>query len=240
MKFMKIKLYLLTLFLALGSLMCSAQDDAKDATKRTKAEIKTALSEKVQRLDNGDVIIAPPPKPEVSLREISDIPFSLIYLLCYVDENSDFQKFAKIINSKAKRDADGSRPIDSLMEGVSAYFATQNLNFAKLNFSANNVRQKIDNGLPVFGWFQASNFYETVILSRTKERPSEGDMKEWVTALRKSGVKDFPKTIYRDNGLIVGYNKTTNEYLVIFPQAKVWLTENEMKKAINSLFQLRL
>jgi len=243
---MKIKIFLLTFLLSIGALVGFAQDEdassesKEPAVKRTKAEIKAAIAEKVKTLENGDVVIEPPERPNVNLREISDVPFTLIYLMCYVDENSDFPKFAKIVSTKAKKDAKGMRIIDDLMDATAAYFSTQNLNFAKMSFSANNVRQKIDNGLPVFCWFQASELFSTTIAMRSKERPTDGDMKEWAVSLRKSSIKDFKKSNMRDDGLVVGYNKATNEYLVLFGSGKVWLTESEMKKAAYQLFQLRL
>jgi len=244
-----VKAFVKTLFFVVLILCANnifAQDNsAKDSGKLTRAEKREAMSKKVATEANGDIVLERPKIPKWDVEDTDKINSTLLLLLSYINPKTDIKKFAKALKSKAP-DTTTITSLKTTMPAVTSAFATENVNFASVTFTANAVRGKIDTGIPVFAWFYKSEQYENEITERTHLRPLTGDMKDWSTRLRKLELKNIA---YESNGkrasvvpaIIVGYNKTTSEYFVRFDTStEVWMTDDEVKKSANIIYNLRL
>ena len=63
-------------------------------------------------------------------------------------------------------------------------------------------------------------------------------MAEWVKILKKNEVKSFKKGRIWADTMISGYNKQTGEYLMWYGSEPIWLSEAELKKTLNELYQV--
>jgi len=238
--------YLFFVFLVLCANSIFAQDASKDSGKLTRAEKRDALSKKIGTLENGDIVIERPKIPKWDAEETAQINRTFLILLSYINPKTDIKKFAKALKSKAPDTTGYITSLKTVMPAVMSAFGTENINFTPITFTANTARTKIDSGIPLFAWFLKSDHYANELTERTHLRPLTGDMKDWSTRLRKTELKNME---FQSSGrratvvpaIIVGYNKSTDEYLVRFDEAsEIWMTTDEIKKSANVIYNLRL
>ncbi len=226
------KTKIISLLLIFVACTFSFADDLAKA-KTSKKEIRESLLENVDKTaKNGDITIKIPDSAPKGLESRYLSPY-LAILLTYVDPDMDFEKFSEKMNKGA------SNKIASIMAVSKAYLASKNIKLKMISFSANNVRMKLDEGLPLFAYVSADNpSYEKIAL-RTKDRPEEAEkMAEWTKILKKNEVKSFKKGRIWSDTMISGYNKQTGEYLMWYGAEPIWLSEAELKKALNELYQV--
>ncbi|MBO6102338.1 MAG: hypothetical protein J6P03_03685 [Opitutales bacterium] len=206
---------------------------------KTAAEYKKTLASGITKSDNGDFFInikfnAPKEVAEAA----SDIPLALLTLLFYVDPKMDFHRFNKIM----RKETGGKDTfyVSDTLNAADKYLAASNMQLKKINFSPNNARLKINQGLPLFLSISDAPELDKV-LARSKLRPQSGDLKEWEKSLAKTQVKNFSATKTSVwFCLLVGYNKGTSEFAVLLKNKTYWFTEAELKKIISSSYELRI
>ncbi len=226
--------------------ICHADDsDSKEKEKVSKADLREIFKTRIEKNDFGDLAIVK--FPEVDLKEIQSKSQALTQLmamlLAYVDSDIDYVRLNKLMAkySGADKNASGGLPIRGLMNGMNKYLANKSMGLSKTNFSAVNVRQKLEDGVPVFCWLATGAFYDRELTDRYKERKTFKSAEEWQKELRKQELKKLRKGRMVSDALCIGFNPATNEYLIIGVARNnpVWMTEREIKSVLTGAYILR-
>lgn len=220
--------------------------DGKKTAKVDKQKIKESIKENVAQNDFGDRVI------KFVLGDISEksskapnVENLILSLLFYIDPDTDTEKLNDFVSQslglKKGEFLDGKTYlVKDMMKGVDRYLASKNMNLRALNFSANNVRNKLDEGLPLYGRIKRSNEVGEIVSRQTK-RKEETKPEEWAKKLRKLENKKIQrKSSLVSAALVMGYNKETNEYLLFSEGKYFWISENEFKTLFLNLYQLRI
>lgn len=238
------------LFATCALLANETSDEAKNkgdkkSSKVDKQDIKKAMKENVSKNEFGDVTIKFMTKGvSEKAAKAPNVESVLFTLLCYVDSDLDFEKLNDCVSQslglKKGESLSSSYPVKDLMKGVDRYLASKNMNLRSLNFSANNVRNKLDEGLPLYGRIKKTEAVSE-IASRQSKRGEESKPDEWAKKLRKLEIKKVnDKVKFVTPVLVAGYNKETNEYLIFTGGKPLWISEAEFKTLFVYLYQLRI
>ena len=237
---------LLSVFFSASCLFAAGPDAAKSKTDM-KAEFKT----RVTKNDFGDIFISKlPDLPDKSkVKDLNVIGTTMLVFISYVDNELDFDK---LNDSKASKhfkketvDKKGNRkssvPIDGLIAGANKYLSSKNMGLQKVGYTANNFRQRLEDGVPILCWLAVSDLYEGDFTNRMAERKAAKSPDDWSKALRKLEKKKINArgTMY-SQALIMGFNKETDEYLIAgLSEKPIWITERELKNLLLNGFILR-
>lgn len=235
----------LSLALFSGAFCVCHADDSDSKEKVSKADLREIFKTRIEKNDFGDLAIVK--FPEVDLKEIQSKSQALTQLmamlLAYVDSDIDYVRLNKLMAkySGADKNASGGLPIRGLMNGMNKYLANKSMGLSKTNFSAVNVRQKLEDGVPVFCWLATGAFYDRELTDRYKERKTFKSAEEWQKELRKQELKKLRKGRMVSDALCIGFNPATNEYLIIGVARNnpVWMTEREIKSVLTGAYILR-
>ena len=205
--------------------------DNPDAAK-PRIDLKREFKTRVETNQFGDVFIARLP---------------MLALISYIDKDLDFEKLDESLNKATgavdkKGDRKDSVPIDGLIAGANRYLASKNMGLQKVGFTANNFRQRIEDGVPILCWLVVSGLYDGEFTARASERSSAKSPDDWSKSLRKLEKKKIANSRGRlfSQALLLGFNKKTDEYLVAGCSKKpVWLTERELKNLMLNGYILR-
>jgi hypothetical protein len=212
-------------------------EDASDGKRMTTAERKEKIKSLVETKPNGDVIIGQNPDADVKLKaKAPRVPGYLLDLMLHIDPNLDFEKFNKFMVNVVGDE--GSRTGSGVLKACDDYLATNNMRLKPVKFQPNNIRNKLDNGLPYFLILRATEAYNA-INQRCMNRPDSGDMKEWEKVLRKNTSKEKRGTTITW-ALLRGYNKHTNEYFVQVNGQNLWMLEAELKAFLSGIYEPRI
>ena len=226
-----------------SSLTLKADDDddgpqERVAKRMTTAERKEAMKALVETRPNGDVVIKRNPAVDNGLKSKAPrVPGYLMDLMLHIDPNMDFEKFNKSMVKFVGES--GSRTGSGVLNACDEYLGTINMRLKLVKFQPNNVRNRIDGGLPYFMIMSASNAYEA-IAERSKKRPETNDWKEWAKTQRKETVKSRGKVEFITWALLRGYNKQSGEYLVQVNGKDIWMLDSEIKLLMSSMYEPRI
>lgn len=218
-----------------------------DAAK-LKADLKQEFKTRVETNQFGDVFINKLPMPDSSkLKNVDVVRPSMLVFISYVDKDLDFEKLDESMNKATgavdkKGNRKSSVPIDGLIGGANRYLASKNMGLQKVGFTANNFRQRIEDGIPILCWMANSDLYQGDFTARLAERSSAKSPDEWSESLRKLEKKKIAGSRDRmfSSALLLGFNKRTDEYLVAGLSRKpVWITERELKNLLLNGYILR-
>lgn len=224
----------------------SSKDKSDDNASRT--QLRELFKSRVKTNEKGDIRIVE--FPEVKLTEIEGKARVLDGLtatfITYVDGDIDFvrlnksmAKYSGAINKKGERKG-GGIPISGLIEGINKYLSSKSMGLQKVNFSAVNFRQRLEDGVPILCWIASSNVYETSFADRTKEREKAANIKDWNKELRKSEIKGITKSNMFEKALCIGFNPATNEYLFAGPSSEpFWMLDKEIRRVLLNAYVLR-
>ena len=221
--------------------------DNPDAAK-PRIDLKREFKTRVETNQFGDVFIARLPMPDSSKLKNTDVVGpSMLALISYIDKDLDFEKLDESLNKATgavdkKGDRKDSVPIDGLIAGANRYLASKNMGLQKVGFTANNFRQRIEDGVPILCWLVVSGLYDGEFTARASERSSAKSPDDWSKSLRKLEKKKIANSRGRlfSQALLLGFNKKTDEYLVAGCSKKpVWLTERELKNLMLNGYILR-
>ncbi len=208
--------------------------NAQEASKGNRAETKARIIKNIITAENGDVVVNILPDKNFSFGYSDQLLGIYLY---YFDPSVDGEKLSESI----KKEAGNKRLIVDIMEGVSKYMASRGLNFQKVSPSYNEIKSKLDDGIPLFCYFNSSNKYGTDFLGRAKERSEAKDMKEWGATLRRKEITKFvtsKKSLWSCS--IIGYNPQTKEIMVFgLAQKPIWMAEKELKEAVSYCYAMR-
>lgn len=218
--------------------------DFFELNKLERAKVKDMMKKNVSKNDFGDVVINfDEKKYSEGVDQIKNINEYFLMILNYADPSFDLEKFdaymEKITSSKKQGKKSAYRLASE--KAFVKYLARKNMDFRPFAFTVNNLRLKLDEGMPVF--VKIRNIEElTSISERSKERSAESKPDEWVKKLNKLECKK-PKNMVKSyrGALMLGYNKNTNEYLVLsLSNKKFWISENELKILIKDAQILKM
>lgn len=235
---------LLSVFFSASCLFAAGPDAAKSKTDM-KAEFKT----RVTKNDFGDIFISKLPElPDKSkIKDLNVIgTTTMLVFISYVDNELDFGKLNdSMAKSSGAIDKKGNRkssvPIDGLIAGANKYLSSKNMGLQKVGYTANNFRQRLEDGVPILCWLAVSDLYEGDFTNRMAERKAAKSPDDWSKALRKLEKKKINArgTMY-SQALIMGFNKETDEYLIAgLSEKPIWITERELKNLLLNGFILR-
>lgn len=220
---------LLSIFFSASCLFAAGPDAGKSKTDM-KAEFKT----RVTKNDFGDIFISKlPDLPDKSkVKDLNVIGTTMLVFISYVDNELDFDKLNdSMAKSSGAIDKKGNRkssvPIDGLIAGANKYLSSKNMGLQKVGYTANNFRQRLEDGVPILCWLA--------------ERKAAKSPDDWSKALRKLEKKRINArgTMY-SQALIMGFNKETDEYLIAgLSEKPIWITERELKNLLLNGFILR-
>lgn len=220
-------------------------DDGSTADKpkiESKAELKARFKKNVETSDFGDAVIRNLPEPDASkVSADAHLGGAFLVFISYADPEFDFDALAKYMKKAIGKKKSDAVPIAAIMAGVDKGLARKNMAFQKMKFAGTTPAQKIADGLPIFCWLRESPAYRGAFKSRTDDRSAAGEADAWAKTLRKLELKKVPadKTMCLP-ALVLGYNKTTSEYLVAGASEKpVWITEKELKSLVSEAYVLR-
>ena len=149
--------------------------DNPDAAK-PRIDLKREFKTRVETNQFGDVFIARLPMPDSSkLKNTDIIGPSMLALISYIDQDLDFEKLDESLNKATgavdkKGDRKDSVPIDGLIAGANRYLASKNMGLQKVGFTANNFRQRIEDGVPI-GWLFPASMTENLPPARRRGVP---------------------------------------------------------------------
>ena len=229
---MNLKIFTVGLLSAFFSISClyAAGSSAAQSKTDMKAEFKT----RVTKNDFGDIFISKLPElPDKSkTKDLNVIGTTMLVFISYVDNELDFDKL---------NDSMAKSPIDGLISGANKYLSSKNMGLQKVGYTANNFRQRLEDGVPILCWLAVSDLYEGDFTNRLAERKAAKSPDDWSKALRKLEKKRINArgTMY-SQALIMGFNKDTDEYLIAGLSKKpIWITERELKNLLLNGYILR-
>ncbi len=211
-----------------------------------KTELRKLFKERVKNKQNGDFIIDLSEANEVEFPRGSKINSVQARFLSYVDKDLDVKELSKMIekaNSK-KSAAKGMISVDAVFSSIAKYLAPKNMNLQKLSFSEGNIRQRIEDGLPVLCMVYASDEYKKIVPRSAERSESFSDIqqkKAWNSHLSKNilKIKEFDKQTI-SSGLLIGFNPDTGEYLVLgLEDEPFWMHAKEIKSVFFGAYSLR-
>ena len=218
---------------ALGAVQTSLAADAK-------AELRQKFKDNVKTAENGDVVIADLPKVDMSKLKNTEMVGPLIMtFISYVDPDINFEELDKSIVA-----ATGGKkppvPISAIMAGIGKYLGRKNMQFQSVPFSGNNIVSRIEDGVPVIAWVASSDIYQKTFVPRTEKRAGVSKSEDWAKELRKLEQKKLPRGKTFSRCLILGCNKTTDEFLLAgVSETPVWMTAKEVKAVLLEAYVLR-
>ncbi len=227
-----------------SQVFATAYADDADKDMSEKAKLRREFKTRVEKNDFGDVRIVK--FPESKVEEIQSKtrvlnPLTAMFL-AYVTDDIDYERLNKLMAkfSGAKQNSK-SFPIAGLMEGINRYLAHKSMGLSKVNFSAVNFRQRLEDGVPILCWVTTGPFYDAELTDRFKERQKANSAEEWERALRKTELKKIAKKRLVTTALCIGFNPDTDEYLLIGPARAnpIWMTDKELKGALTGAYILR-
>jgi len=205
-----------------------------------KAELRQKFKDNIKTSENGDVCIATLPQVDLSkAKDTEMVGVLLMTFISYVDPNMDFDELDKSIKV-ATGGKKSPVPIVSIMAGIGKYLGRNNMQLQKIPFSGSGAIQRLDDGVPIIAWIVYSDIYQKQFLPRTEKRAGVAKAEDWAKELRKLEIKKLPKGKTFTKALVMGYNKTTEEYLVSGVSEKpIWMTEKELKGVMLEAYILR-
>lgn len=243
---MNLKIFTVGLLSAFFSISClyAAGSPAAQSKTDMKAEFKT----RVTKNDFGDIFISKLPElpGKSKIKDLNVIGTTMLVFISYVDNELDFDKLNdSMAKSSGAIDKKGNRkssvPIDGLIAGANKYLSSKNMGLQKVGYTANNFRQRLEDGVPILCWLAVSDLYEGDFTNRMAERKAAKSPDDWSKALRKLEKKKINArgTMY-SQALIMGFNKETDEYLIAgLSEKPIWITERELKNLLLNGFILR-
>ena len=243
---MNLKIFTVGLLSAFFSISCLYAAGSSGAQSKTdmKAEFKT----RVTKNDFGDIFISKLPElPDKSkTKDLNVIGTTMLVFISYVDNELDFDKLNdSMAKSSGAIDKKGNRkssvPIDGLISGANKYLSSKNMGLQKVGYTANNFRQRLEDGVPILCWLAVSDLYEGDFTNRLAERKAAKSPDDWSKALRKLEKKRINArgTMY-SQALVMGFNKETDEYLIAgLSEKPIWITERELKNLLLNGYILR-
>ncbi len=226
------------IFVILNSfILClNAQETEKNIPAGDK---KLALKTLVETMENGDVIIKMNPASDSDLRAKINpkVPPAVIDLMLHIDPKLDVAKFNKAMT---KSGIEKEVRIKETMQGCDEYLSGY-MSIKRTKFTSNTIKARINAGIPYFIAVYKKTDWLNQIDERSKKRNSAENMKAWQEVLRKDMAKGKISEAVGPIawGLIWGYSKDTNEYLVKLPNYEFWIQESEIKILAHSLYEVR-
>jgi hypothetical protein len=220
-------------YVALRIVPTTVFDDA-DSSRKSFAAAKAALSKRVERRENGDVLITDLPMVDQG-RKGYCVPATFERVLRYYGLSEDMN----VLAMAGQTDAGGGTSIQAIQSATYAMIRDAGGNITQRNFSGNiqEIKSAIDVGKPIlFGHYSTEEFNNRVN-ERMEHRVAVTDWEKWISEFLPSLKKSIPlkpDPRYGHISLIIGYNEKTREIAISDswgPRAtERWMTEEEARQ----------
>jgi len=205
--------------------------DGEDQQRFDDAEIREAVTQRIQERPNGDVVLTDVPMVDQGPKGYC-VPATWERALRYMGVPADMYVLAMAGDTKAG----GGTYIDDILLGAgqlaSRYGRRMKEETGRLN--TNEVRRNIDEGLPMLWSVVVDQPLQRRISERTKERSGVDDIKQWderLEPVRSEARNADINPVGYHVCMIVGYNPETEEIAISDSYGpgfeERWLTEEE-------------
>lgn len=220
-------------YVALRIVPTTVFDDA-DSSRKSFAAAKATLSKRVERRENGDVLITDLPMVDQG-RKGYCVPATFERVLRYYGLSEDMN----VLAMAGQTQAGGGTSIQAIQSATYAMIRDAGGNITQKNFSGSiqEIKSAIDAGKPIlFAHFSTEEFNKRVN-ERMEHRVAVTDWGKWLSEFLPSLKKSIPLKPDPNYGhicLIIGYNEKTREIAISDswgPQAtERWMTEEEARQ----------
>jgi len=220
-------------YVALRIVPTTVFDDV-DSSRKSFAAAKAALSKRVERRANGDVVIADLPMVDQG-RKGYCVPATFERVLRYYGLSEDMN----VLAMAGQTDAGGGTSIQAIQSATYAMIRDAGGNITQKNFSGNiqEIKSAIDAGKPILFCHYSTEEFNKRVNERMEHRVAVTDWEKWLTEFLPSLKKTIPlkpDPHYRHICLIIGYNEKTREIAISDswgPRAtERWMTEEEARQ----------
>lgn len=220
-------------YVALRIIPTTVFDDV-DSSRKSFAAAKAALSKRVERRANGDVVIADLPMVDQG-RKGYCVPATFERVLRYYGLSEDMN----VLAMAGQTDAGGGTTIQAIQSATYAMIRDAGGNITQKNFSGNiqEIKSAIDAGKPILFCHYSTDEFNKRVNERMEYRVAVTDWEKWLREFLPSLKKTIPlkpDAHYSHICLIIGYNEKTREIAISDswgPQAtERWMTEEEARQ----------
>jgi len=220
-------------YVALRIVPTTVFDDV-DSSRKSFAAAKAALSKRVERRANGDVVIADIPMVDQG-RKGYCVPATFERVLRYYGLSEDMN----VLAMAGQTDAGGGTSIQAIQSATYAMIRDAGGNITQKNFSGNiqEIKSAIDAGKPILFCHYSTEEFNKRVNERMEHRVAVTDWEKWLTEFLPSLKKTIPlkpDPHYSHICLIIGYNEKTREIAISDswgPRAtERWMTEEEARQ----------
>jgi hypothetical protein len=220
-------------YVALRIVPTTVFDDV-DSSRKSFTAAKAALSKRVERRENCDVVITDLPMVDQG-RKGYCVPATFERVLRYYGLSEDMN----VLAMAGQTDAGGGTSIQAIQSATYAMIRDARGNITQRNFSGNiqEIKSAIDAGKPIlFGHYSTEEFNKRVN-ERMEHRVAVTDWEKWRTEFLPSLKKTIPlkpDPRYGHICLIIGYNAKTHEIAISdswgLQATERWMTEEEARQ----------
>lgn len=220
-------------YVALRIVPTTVFDDA-DSSRKAFAAAKATLSKRVERRENGDVLITDLPMVDQG-RKGYCVPATFERVLRYYGLSEDMN----VLAMAGQTDAGGGTSIQAIQSATYAMIRDAGGNITQKNFSGNiqEIKSAIDAGKPILFCHYSTEEFNKRVNERMEHRVAVTDWGKWLSEFLPSLKKSIPlkpDPHYSHICLIIGYNEKTREIAISDswgPQAtERWMTEEEARQ----------
>lgn len=203
-------------YVALRIIPAVEADDRGRAEKISDSEMRRRLAERVQRRENGDVIITDIPMVEQGPKGYC-VPATWERYLRYLGIPSDMYALAMVGETRRGGGTETRTMVSNIQSLVALY--RRNIRTFSGGLSWPKVTRYLDEGIPVMWVMRLDLTFDQALTARAKERAAVKDLAEWKRrlALYRKGVSRLRRGGGDDDShmcLIIGYNTDTDELAI--------------------------
>lgn len=220
-------------YVTLRILPTASFDDA-DADRKAFASSKATLAQRVNRKENGDVIIADLPMVNQG-RKGYCVPATFERVLRYYGLSEDMN----ILAMAGQTGAGGGTSVQAIQSATYAMLRDAGATINQKNFSGSiqEIKPLIDAGKPILFTHFSTPEFNLRVDERMKHRIAVTNWDDWATRFLPSLKKTAPLKPDPEWGhicLIIGYNEKTREIAISDSWGRAakerWMTEEEAKQ----------
>jgi hypothetical protein len=220
-------------YVALRIVPTTVFDDA-DSSRKSFAAAKATLSRRVERRENGDVLITDLPMVDQG-RKGYCVPATFERVLRYYGLSEDMN----VLAMAGQTDAGGGTSIQAIQSATYAMIRDAGGNITQKNFSGNiqEIKSAIDAGKPILFCHYSTEEFNNRVNERMEHRVAVTDWGKWFSEFLPSLKKSIPlkpDRHYSHICLIIGYNEKTREIAISdswgLQATERWMTEEEARQ----------
>ena len=212
----------------------SASFDDADADRKSFVSAKANLSKRVERRENGDVLISDLPMVDQG-RKGYCVPATFERVLRYYGLSEDMN----ILATAGKTGAGGGTSVETIQAATYNLLRDAGANISQKTFSGSiqEIKPIIDAGKPILFTHYSTEEFNKRVNERMAHRVAVTNWEEWKNNFLPSLKKTIPlqpDPMYGHICLIIGYNEKTREIAISDswgPAAtERWMTEEEARQ----------